>query len=138
MRRYAMAEDGDERGVAKSRFDCKHPNKGGVAGYIVKYIAKNIDGYALDGERDHETGELLTDTAAAVTAWASTWRIPQFQFIGLPSCGAGVARSVLSVWLMSLTKPLRRCALQLMPVTLPLTFWHRVAPMLPATIRLCV
>ncbi|CAI1630574.1 replication endonuclease [Serratia entomophila] len=88
MRRYAMAEDGDERGAAKNRFDCKHMNKGGAAGYIAKYIAKNIDGYALDGERDHETGELLTDTAAAVTAWASTWRIPQFHFIGLPSRGA--------------------------------------------------
>jgi len=88
MRRYAMAEDGDERGAAKNRFDCKHLNKGGAAGYIAKYIAKNIDGYALDGERDHETGELLTKTAAAVTAWASTWRIPQFQFIGLPSRGA--------------------------------------------------
>ncbi|HEJ8018532.1 TPA: replication endonuclease [Serratia marcescens] len=88
MRRYAMAEDGDERGAAKNRFDCKHLNKGGAAGYIAKYIAKNIDGYALDGERDHETGELLTDTAAAVTAWASTWRIPQFHFIGLPSRGA--------------------------------------------------
>ncbi|GAA3589008.1 replication endonuclease [Gibbsiella greigii] len=88
MRRYAMAEDGDERGAAKNRFDCKHLNKGGAAGYIAKYIAKNIDGYALDGERDHETGELLTDTAAAVTAWASTWRIPQFQFLGLPSRGA--------------------------------------------------
>jgi hypothetical protein len=88
MRRYAMAEDGDERGAAKNRFDCKHLNKGGAAGYIAKYIAKNIDGYALDGERDHETEELLTETAAAVTAWASTWRIPQFHSIGLPSMGA--------------------------------------------------
>ena len=88
MRRYAMDEDGNERGAAKNRFDCKHLNKGGAAGYIAKYIAKNIDGYALDGERDHETGELLTETAAAVTAWASTWRIPQFHSIGLPSMGA--------------------------------------------------
>ena len=30
------------------------------------------------------------------------------------------------------------CALLLMPVTLPLTFWRRVALTLPATIRLCV
>ncbi|HID9471188.1 TPA: replication endonuclease [Serratia liquefaciens] len=88
MRRYAMDEDGNERGAAKNRFDCKHLNKGGAAGYIAKYIAKNIDGYALDGERDHETGELLTETAAAVTAWASTWRIPQFHSIGLPSMGS--------------------------------------------------
>jgi len=88
MRKYAMREDGDERGAAKNRFDCKHLNRGGAAGYIAKYIAKNIDGYALEGERDHETGELLTDAAAAVTAWAATWRIPQFRPIGLPTMGS--------------------------------------------------
>jgi len=87
MRKYAMKEDGDERGAAKNRFDCKHMNKGGAAGYIAKYIAKNIDGYALEGERDFETGELLSDAAAAVTAWAATWRIPQFHPIGLPAMG---------------------------------------------------
>lgn len=27
-------------GAAKNRFDCKHLNKGGAAGYIAKYIAK--------------------------------------------------------------------------------------------------
>ncbi|WAT01025.1 replication endonuclease [Rouxiella chamberiensis] len=88
MRKYAMKEDGDERGAAKNRFDCKHMNKGGAAGYIAKYIAKNIDGYALEGDRDFETGELLSDAATAVTAWAATWRIPQFHSIGLPSMGA--------------------------------------------------
>lgn len=88
MRRYALKEDSDERGAAKYRFECKHLNKGGAAGYIAKYIAKNIDGYALEGERDHETGELLTDSAAAVTAWAATWRIPQFRPMGIPSMGA--------------------------------------------------
>lgn len=87
MRKYAMKEDSDERGADKNRFDCKHMNRGGAAGYIAKYIAKNIDGYALEGEKDHETGELLTDTAAAVTAWAATWRIPQFHPIGLPAMG---------------------------------------------------
>ncbi|EKN3689257.1 replication endonuclease [Yersinia enterocolitica] len=88
MCRYALKEDSDERGAAKYRFECKHLNKGGAAGYIAKYIAKNIDGYALEGERDHETGELLTDSAAAVTAWAATWRIPQFRPMGIPSMGA--------------------------------------------------
>ncbi|WP_434997895.1 replication endonuclease [Pectobacterium brasiliense] len=88
MRRYALKEDGDERGAAKYRFECKHLNKGGAAGYIAKYIAKNIDGYALDGQLDDETGKPLRDMAAAVTAWASTWRIPQFKAIGIPTMGA--------------------------------------------------
>ncbi|MBJ9107976.1 replication endonuclease [Citrobacter koseri] len=88
MRRYALKEDGDERGAARNRFQAKHLNKGGAAGYIAKYIAKNIGGYALDGELDNDTGKPLKDTAAAVTAWASTWRIPQFKPIGLPTMGA--------------------------------------------------
>lgn len=49
---------------------------------------KNIDGYALDGQLDNDTGRPLKDTAAAVTAWASTWRIPQFKTVGLPTMGA--------------------------------------------------
>lgn len=88
MRRYALKEDGDERGAAEQRFQAKHLNQGGAASYIAKYIAKNIDGYALDGQLDHDTGKPLQDTAAAVTAWASTWRIPQFKPIGLPTMGA--------------------------------------------------
>ncbi|MFE8146558.1 replication endonuclease [Brenneria goodwinii] len=88
MRRYALKEDGDERGAATYRFECKHLNKGGAAGYIAKYIAKNIDGYALDGQLDDETGKPLKDVASAVTAWASTWRIPQFKAIGVPTMGA--------------------------------------------------
>lgn len=88
MRRYAMKEDGHERGAARNRFEAKHLNKGGAAGYIAKYIAKNIDGYALDGQLDKDTGKPLKDTASAVTAWASTWRIPQFKPIGIPTMGA--------------------------------------------------
>ncbi|MDX7987678.1 replication endonuclease [Xenorhabdus sp. 12] len=88
MRKKALQEDGDERGAKKYRFECKHMNHGGAVGYIAKYIAKNIDGYALAGQIDNETGRPLTDAAAAVTAWASTWRIPQFHFYNLPSKGA--------------------------------------------------
>lgn len=88
MRRYALKEDGHEKGAAKQRFESRHLNQGGAAGYIAKYIAKNIDGYALDGQLDNDTGKPLKDTAAAVTAWASTWRIPQFKPIGLPTMGA--------------------------------------------------
>lgn len=57
----------------------------GAVGYIAKYITKNIDGYALDGDVDFETGKPLTEMAAAVTTWVTTWRIPQFQFYKLPS-----------------------------------------------------
>lgn len=88
MRKRALKEDGNEAGAQKYRFECKHMNRGGAVGYIAKYIAKNIDGYALDGEIDHETGNDLKSMAAAVTAWASTWRIPQFHFYKLPSKGA--------------------------------------------------
>ncbi|WP_250870401.1 replication endonuclease [Hafnia paralvei] len=88
MQRYALKEDGDERGARKQRFECKHLNKGGAVAYIAKYVSKNIDGYALDGEIDHDTGKPLSQTAAAVTAWASIWRIPQFHPIGIPTMGA--------------------------------------------------
>lgn len=88
MRKYALEEEPDEPGAAESRFNCKPLNRGGAAGYIAKYVAKNIDGYALEGETDFDSGRLLTDVATAVTAWASTWRIPQFHAIGLPSVGA--------------------------------------------------
>jgi len=88
MRRYALKEDGHEKGALQQRFESRHLNKGGAAGYIAKYIAKNIDGYALEDQFDNDTGKSLKDTAAAVTAWASTWRIPQFKPIGLPTMGA--------------------------------------------------
>lgn len=36
MRRYALKEDGDEKGAAAQRFEAKHLNQGGAAGYIAK------------------------------------------------------------------------------------------------------
>lgn len=49
---------------------------------MAKYISKNIDGYALDGELDDESGKELKETAPAVSAWAARWHIRQFQFVG--------------------------------------------------------
>lgn len=88
LRRYALQQDTGEPGAQENRLHCKHLNRGGATAYMAKYIAKNLDGYALEGERDHETGTPLSETANAVSAWASTWRIPQFHPFGLPSIGA--------------------------------------------------
>lgn len=87
MRDYAWADDSGELRsdrAKQARFQsvAMDSNKGSATGYIAKYIAKNIDGYALDGEQEHESGRPLRETAAAVTAWAARWRIRQFQFIG--------------------------------------------------------
>lgn len=84
LREYALQEDGDEAGAEFARFKAKEidPALGSATGYIAKYISKNIDGYALDGEKDDETGEDLKESSKSVTAWASRWRIRQFQQIG--------------------------------------------------------
>jgi hypothetical protein len=83
VRRYALAVDGDEPGAQEKRCDFKtmDPAKGTAAGYIAKYIAKNIDGYRL--EKDLEGNDAL-ETSARVEAWATRWRIRQFQQIGGP------------------------------------------------------
>lgn len=81
---YAMDEDGLEVGAATNRFEFTliDKQKGSATGYIAKYISKNIDGYALDNEIDEQTGENLQQTSKAVTAWASRWKIRQFQQLG--------------------------------------------------------
>ena len=81
---YAMDEDGEEKGAAINRFEFKNidKQKGSATGYIAKYIAKNIDGYALENEIDTQTGENLKLSSKAITAWASRWKIRQFQQLG--------------------------------------------------------
>lgn len=94
FRRYFCEADAHELATEKAagaRFNAKVIDwkRGSAAGYISKYIAKNIDGVRNDGEsvgEDFEADEQTKadETAPRVLAWASTWGIRQFQQIGGP------------------------------------------------------
>lgn len=84
LRRYFLCNkggDGDEPGASKHRIEIKPIDwdKGSAAGYIAKYISKNIDGHAI--EKDLIGNDALA-ASQRVEAWAATWGIRQFQQIG--------------------------------------------------------
>jgi hypothetical protein len=85
--RFLLGDQPDEPGARKYRVRREEidPAKGSAAGYVAKYIAKNIDGFAvgLDGE-DSKRRRDATDTAARIDAWRSTHGIRLFQQIGGP------------------------------------------------------
>lgn len=80
---YALADSPEEKGAKKRRikFQLINWNKGTATGYIAKYISKNIDGFGLDQD---DYANCAKSSADRVSAWASTWRIRQFQFFGTP------------------------------------------------------
>lgn len=84
FREYALEHDADEKGAQKNRiqFENIDPAKGSATGYIAKYIAKNINAKNVEHEPDFDGSGSLRDAADRVVAWASLWRIRQFQFFG--------------------------------------------------------
>lgn len=81
VRKYFLADSPDEPGAQKHRVDCEwiDPAKGSAVGYVIKYVSKNIDGHGVG--LDLFGNDAIT-SSQRVEAWASTWRIRQFQQIG--------------------------------------------------------
>ncbi len=81
MRDYGTREDGKEWGTQRHRVTVVNidPDKGSAAGYIAKYISKNIDGHAIDEDL---YGQDAKNSAERIDAWAAAWGIRQFQQIG--------------------------------------------------------
>jgi hypothetical protein len=89
LRRWWLKDCGDEAGARQHRVKAVLMRSGGAAGYIAKYIAKNIDDTGIDGHRDEAfdgPGQMDLDggNATRVEAWASAWGIRQFQAVGQP------------------------------------------------------
>ncbi len=101
LQRYALSHDKDDL-ERKRHPDSKRPysditprfdwkvmdkEKGGAVGYIVKYIAKNIDGHRVGDQGDLEAETAATEGARRVRAWASLWGLRQFQPLKGPPVG---------------------------------------------------
>lgn len=94
MTEYALAEDGNEPGAKKNRIKIVRidVNKGSAAGYIAKYVGKNIDDEHVESHVDEDGSVIETDLigdevikpSQRVEAWAAQWGIRQFQSIGAP------------------------------------------------------
>lgn len=91
---YWLSDGGSERGAQDNRVNAKTMTSGGAAGYIAKYVAKNIGGAIdvgahMDGTGGAQTEAFAVETGAVqgyqrVDAWAATWGIRQFQALGQP------------------------------------------------------
>lgn len=89
----ANNQDKSQPGHPRIDFLDIDPSKGTASGYIAKYVAKNIDasytGELVDNntKTGKDSDRTVKENLNAVLAWASLWRIRQFQFLGSPSVG---------------------------------------------------
>jgi len=86
LRRYFLFADmpadlAARRAACRARIKVERIDwtRGSAAGYVAKYVAKNIDGMHVD--KDLYGNDTLT-SSQRVEAWASTWRVRQFQQVG--------------------------------------------------------
>ncbi len=73
LRTYALRDSPDEHGAQEHRFTVTEidPSKGSAAGYVAKYIAKNIDGFSVGDDYEADTVTDASETSVRVEAWAS-------------------------------------------------------------------
>ena len=86
FRSHALRDSPDESGAADHRLTSIRIDwsRGTAAGYIAKYVSKNIDGLHIESDL---YGNPSMETSQRVEAWATTWRIRQFQQVGGPPVG---------------------------------------------------
>lgn len=89
LKKYAIETDREElkKAGTDARFKVEFidKSKGSATGYIAKYIAKNLTAENVEGDQDDEADGTLKDNVDRVVAWASRWRIRQYQFFGAAS-----------------------------------------------------
>ncbi len=89
LRKYACQIDAGEltsEAAQSARFKSIpiEAEKGTAAGYVAKYVAKNIDGFQVGDDMEAAPGVQASESVRHVDAWAATWGIRQFQQVGGP------------------------------------------------------
>jgi len=95
LRKYWLSEDGNEPGALEHRIRIMACDRamGTAAGYLAKYVAKNIDGYEVGPDYESADTEKAapemdaTQSAGRVLTWAWLHGIRQFQFFGIARVG---------------------------------------------------